>query len=70
MTNGEPNPYPGIHEVSKTEGLAILDRAARHYLQMSGGEFICAWNEGRFKDDGCNPPGLLFVAMLIPFAEA
>ena len=58
-----------IHEVSDAEGFAILDNAARHYLSMSGGEFLRAWKEGRFDNGACTDPGVTYVSMLIPFAE-
>jgi len=50
------------------EGRAILDRAARHYLQMSGDEFMHAWDAGAFDHDP-DLPGLINVAMLLPFAR-
>ena len=58
----------GIHEVSDAEGLAILDNAARHYLNMSGEEFLRAWEEGRFDNVACTDP-VMYVSMLIPFGE-
>ena len=57
-----------IHEVSDAEGFSILDQAARHYLKMSGEEFLRAWREGRFDNGACTDPGVTYVAMLIPFA--
>ncbi len=61
---------PNIHEVSDAEGLAILDNAARHYLNMSGEEFLRAWKEGRFENGTCEDPNVAWVSMLIPFAES
>ena len=61
---------PGIHEVTDAEGRAILDNAARHYLNMSGEEFLRAWNEGRFENGNCADPNVAWVSMLIPFAES
>jgi hypothetical protein len=58
-----------IHQVSDAEGLAILDNAARHYLNMSGEEFLRAWKEGRFQNGAGSDPGVTYVSMLIPFAE-
>ena len=58
-----------IHEVSDSEGLAILDNAARHYLHMSGEEFLRAWREGRFGKGTCADASVSYVSMLIPFAE-
>ena len=61
----------GIHFVTDEEGRAILDNAARHYLNMSGEEFLRAWKEGRFAENGaCSYPNVAWVSMLIPFAEA
>ena len=48
MPNDTTEILPGIHEVTDEEGRAILDNAARHYLHMSGEEFLKAWKEGRF----------------------
>ena len=58
-----------VHEVSDAEGAAILDTAARHYLGMSGDEFLRAWAEGRFRNGACDDPGVAWVSMLIPLAE-
>ncbi len=61
---------PGIHEVTDAEGRAILDNAARHYLNMSGEEFLRAWKEGEFSKNGASTdPNVAYVSMLIPFAE-
>jgi hypothetical protein len=68
-TNDSVEIGTGIHEVSDAEGLAILDNAARHYLNMSGEEFLRAWKEGRFDNVACNDPGVTYVSMLIPFGE-
>jgi len=59
----------GIHEVSDAEGLAILDNAAHRYLNMSGEEFLRAWQEGRYDNGACTDPGVAYVSMLIPFVE-
>ena len=53
--------------VSREEGRALVDRQARRYFNMSGEEFIRAWESGQFDDpDG---PNVMRVAMLIPFAK-
>ena len=56
------------HEVTREEGLALLDRAARKRLNMSGPDFVAAWDAGQFegKADNAKVAG---VAMLIPFAR-
>jgi hypothetical protein len=42
----------------------LVDRAARHYLNMSADEFLQAWEQGEFKD--ADRPAVLRVAMLLP----
>jgi hypothetical protein len=38
----------GVREIGLAEAQNMPDAAARRYLQMSGPEFVQAWNEGRF----------------------
>lgn len=61
-TNGQ------IRELTHEEGLALLDREARRYLHMSAEEFLQAWDAGKFDDDP-DQPGIMHVAMLLPFAR-
>lgn len=61
-TNGQ------IRELTREEGLALLDREARRYLQMSAEEFIRAWEAGEFDDDP-DRPNVMYLAMLLPFAQ-
>jgi hypothetical protein len=69
MPNDATEIEPGIHEVSDAEGCAILDKVARHYLHMSGEEFLRAWKEGRFQNGACGDPGVAYVSMFIPLAD-
>lgn len=55
-------------ELSDDEALDLLDRRARHYLHMTGREFIEAWDAGKFKDDA-DRPEVMRVAVLIPFGR-
>ncbi len=55
------------HELSREEGLAVLDRQARRYLGMSGDEFAQAWRSGKF-DQQSDRPEVMRVAMLVPLA--
>lgn len=56
-----------VRVVSREEGVDILDQQARRYFNMSGEEFIRAWESGEFTDpDG---PNVMRVAMLIPLAK-
>ncbi len=57
-----------VQEVSAEEGPALLDRAARHYLDMSGDEFAVAWEASPFDDDPGRPE-VMAVAMLPPFGR-
>jgi len=55
-------------ELSRDEGRALLDRQARRCLNMSGDEFVRAWNAGEFDDDP-DRPEVMEVVMLLPFAK-
>lgn len=57
-----------VQEVTPEEGRAIVDRAARRYLHMSGEQFLKAWDAGAFDDDP-DRPDVMSVAMLLPFAR-
>lgn len=60
----------GIHQLTDAEARAIFDNAARHYLKMSGEEFLRAWKEGRFAENGAyEDPDVAWVSMLIPLVE-
>ena len=60
-------PVSGVLVVSYEEGMRMLDKQARLYLNMSGEEFLEAWDSGAFPDpDG---PGIMHVATLSPFAR-
>jgi hypothetical protein len=61
-TNGQ------VRELTREEGMELLDRAARQRLQMSGEEFIRAWEAGKFDDDP-DRPDVMYVAMLLPFTR-
>jgi hypothetical protein len=54
-------------EATPEEGRAILDRAARRHLKMTGPEFVAAWKAGKFTDT--DRPEVVRVAMLLPFAD-
>jgi hypothetical protein len=56
-----------VEEASPEEWEAIIDRAARHYLGMSGAEFKAAWASGAFAGEDRND--ILAVAMLLPDFE-
>ena len=54
-------------EVSREEGRAMLDHAAREALNISADEFLAKWDAGDYEDAG--DPAITRVAMLIPFAR-
>ena len=54
-----------MHILTPAEAWATFDEAARLYLQMSGQEFIEAWEAGRLDDDP-HRPVVVRVAMLRP----
>jgi hypothetical protein len=56
-----------VHLSTEEEWRAIVDRAARYYLNMSGEEFIRAWELGSFTD--IDRPEVLRVVMLLPVSK-
>jgi hypothetical protein len=56
-----------VVEATPEEGRAMLDRAAREVLNMSGEEFLERHDAGEFADP--DDPAITRVAMLIPFAR-
>jgi hypothetical protein len=59
-----------VTELSREEGRALLDRAARDLLGISGEEFLRRWDAGGYEADRdrCEPD-VTELAMLIPFAR-
>ena len=49
--------------LTREEALELLDEAARDYLQMSGDEFVKAWDSGKFDEDP-DRPEVMSVGML------
>jgi hypothetical protein len=56
-----------VVEATPEEGRAMLDRAAREVLSISGEEFLVRWDAGDY--EGSDDPAITRVAMLIPFAR-
>jgi len=54
-------------EVTREQGRAMLDRAARDELGMSGDQFLSKWDAGDYDDT--DDPAVTRVTMLIPFAR-
>ena len=55
-------------EVSREEGLEIIDRQARRYLGISGEEFLRRWRRGEYGAH-LDQPGVMDLVMLLPFAQ-
>jgi hypothetical protein len=61
-----------IPELSREDGRKLLDRQARHYLDVSGDEFIRRWDAGEYGDPDDrseNPPAVMRLGMLLPFVR-
>ena len=56
-----------VVEVTREEGRAMLDRAARDELSLTGEQFLARWDTGDYEDT--DDPAVTRVAMLIPFAR-
>lgn len=52
--------------LTREEGLAILDKYSRQYLDMSGDEFLQRWDTGDFEDPDSFE--VFQVGMLVPLA--
>ncbi len=57
----------GVEEMTPDEGRELLDAAARKHLNMSGAEFVAAWDAGRFAEQ--DSLSVQRVAMLLPFGR-
>lgn len=55
-----------VNVLTREESRALFDRQARRRVNMSGEEFLRAWDAGEFDED---PESVMFLAMLIPFAR-
>ncbi|MBV8843105.1 MAG: hypothetical protein JO307_09885 [Bryobacterales bacterium] len=59
---------PEVHWVTDEEARATFDRVARHYLTMSGEEFLQVRKEGQFAGRECER-GVSRVLALLPLLE-
>ncbi len=53
-----------IHVATDQEWRALVDRAARYHLNISGDEFLRAWERGDFTN--LDHPDVIPVVMLLP----
>ena len=58
-----------IRELSGEQSWELFERAAGHYLGLSGEEFLERWESGYYKDPDAEP-GVMSVVMLLPFARS
>ena len=66
QTNGK------ARELSKEESRELFDRQAERYLGISGNEFLRGWDAGEYGDPddrSKNAPGVMRLAMLLPFVR-
>jgi hypothetical protein len=57
-----------VKMLSRDEGRALFDAQARRLLDMSGQEFILAWDAGHFKGQ-TERPEVIEMSMLLPFGR-
>ncbi len=62
--NNEEYDESRIVYLTREEEFAILDRAARQYLNMSGEEFLRRWKEHDFEDPDSFE--VIYVGMRVP----
>ena len=67
MTETQSGLAVEVVEATPEQGRALLDRAAREVLNISGDEFLARWDAGDY--ESVDDPALTRVAMLIPFAR-
>jgi len=62
---------PAVRWLSDDEARAEFDAEARHWLGVSGEEFLRRWDAGEYRDvfDDEEHPGVLMVATLIPWVR-
>jgi hypothetical protein len=70
MVNHTIETEPEVHYLMDGEAHAIFDKAARHYMKMSGDDFLARWHAGEFGDpEKPYRPELMAVIALLPLAE-
>jgi hypothetical protein len=60
-----------VKYVSGQEAEGVLDSAARHYLGISGREFIRRYDAGAYGPaEHCDDPRVVYLSMLLPFGRS
>ena len=63
-------PVPTYRELTEEEARELFDELARRYLNMSGAEFLRAWDAGEFAADlEEERPEFMAVAFHLPLAR-
>lgn len=57
-----------LQELSKAQARRLFNQQAKHYLHMTGKEFIKKWDAGLF-NGRTDSPAVIRVAMLLPFGR-
>jgi hypothetical protein len=57
-----------VREATDDQAHDILDKAAQHYLNMSGDQFVQQWNRGSLTLSA-DRPEVARVAILLPFGR-
>lgn len=57
-----------VKKLSPDQARKMFDRQAKHYLNISGSEFIKRWDSGKF-NGSADTPDVMRVAMLLPFGR-
>lgn len=57
-----------VHELDRQEGRALIDENARHYLGISGEEFLRRWKAGEYANPDADA-NVMLVASLLPFVR-
>lgn len=67
----ETSTVPPMIVLDEAEARAEFDAQARHWLGISGEEFLRRWDAGDYQDtfDDEDHPGVLMMAMLIPWVR-
>lgn len=58
------------YQLSKEEAWKLFNRLAVRYVGVDGDEFLRAWDAGEYGDPddrSKNPPGVMRLAMMLPF---
>lgn len=63
-----PKPKEKIHFLTDQEAREMFDRAVRHRLGISGGEFRRKWHAGEYTSD-VERAEITALAMLLPLVE-